>query len=388
MEVATSSPEDQFPTPNLTAKEIFQAYSRISRHFIRTPLLRADDQQEFRKTLFDAIKLNLIGHESGQTDTKLPEVYFKCENHQVSGSFKFRGAVHALEKRSDRELRSGIVTYSTGKCPGKLGQSRLKFFLGKHALALIHASKVIIEERDFRFETTVIMPVSAEKSKATAVREAGAIVRRCGANLGEPKYETKRLSQRTGKYLISPTDDSDIILGQGTVALEISEQLREGGTDELDVLILPCGGGGLLTGTTIFAHETKTKVFGAEPTSGGPQASLGIQRGKRYASPSTETIADGLRSPLSPLNWHILKQQKYIQRWYSISELQIKSALSLFFTCSGQVIEPSAAVAVAVLLSPDFGEHFRESGSRWRIGVVVSGGNISLGRMQSLMTRD
>lgn len=161
---------------------------------------------------------------------------------------------------------------------------------------------------------------------------------RLGNSLEESKVEAMHTYQETGQYLISPTNDPDIVLGQGTVALEICKQLQQRGEPDLDFIVLPCGGGGLLPGAAIFVKGTTTKIVGSQTSREGPDISLGMILEKSTATTSTTTIADGLRSPVSPLNWQIIRQESYVAEIYSVTEDQIKSAMRLFFQSSGQTI--------------------------------------------------
>lgn len=167
--------------------------------------------------------------------------------------------------------------------------------------------------------------------------------------------------------------------------VEIQSQLREMQTEGLDVLVIPCGSGGLLSGSAIFAKEKGIRVSGAEPRQGGPHLSMGIETGVRVVNPSVDTIADGLRSAVSPLNWSILAQSDYVYEVYAVTEDEIRSALGLFVS-SGEIIEPSAAVPLAVVLyNLKFREDVMSAKSRQRVCIILSGGNITQERIHELL---
>ncbi|KUJ16248.1 tryptophan synthase beta subunit-like PLP-dependent enzyme [Mollisia scopiformis] len=290
-----------------------------------------------------------------------PELFFKLENRQVSGSFKFRGAIHYMSKRSDIELRHGVATYSTGN----------------HALALAHAAGVVSLERGFPIKTTVFIPTSADDWKAQKVKETGATVCRSGTKLLEAYEQTLGFCHATNSHFVSPADHPDIILGQGTITLEFQQQLLRTGQRDMDAIIMPCGGGSLLAGAAIFAKDQGLKVLGSEPISGGPRLSIGRKQGQRVLDPGIHTIADDLRSAVSSSNWDILSRKEYVHEVYGVTEDQIQTAMSLFHQSCDEKIEPSSAVPLAVLL---FNSKFREdqisARSSRRIGVILSGGNI------------
>jgi threonine dehydratase len=222
------------------------------------------------------------------------------------------------------------------------------------------------------------MPWTAELSKISNAEAYGAAVLQYGHTLTDSKEKAFHLARTSAAPLISPTDDPDIVLGQGTVMLEFIQQIIDMGECGLDVVILPCGGGGLLAGAAIFAKSSTVKVLGSEPQQGGPNLSLGIALGERITTTGLDTIADGLRSSIGTLNWSILSQKEYVPHVYTVTEEQIKSALKLFIESSGQIIEPSSAVPLAVVLyNRLFYKHFLYAGSRCRIGIVLSGANIT-----------
>jgi len=222
--------------------------------------------------------------------------------------------------------------------------------------------------------------------------------------------------KETGARLVPPYDHPDIILGQGTLGLEMQEQVSgmiaargvhgegqakcsfivkdSGGTDEegegkgLDAIIAPCGGGGMLSGTALSCEGTGIHVFGAEPEfEGADDCKRGLEAGKRIESVSTLTIADGLRTPVGAWPWTVIHDRKLVRGMYNVSEEQIKKAMVLVMERMKMVVEPSAVVGLATALyNEDFRRLVEKEGGEtgWDLGIVVSGGNVSveaLGKM-------
>lgn len=190
--------------------------------------------------------------------------------------------------------------------------------------------------------------------------------------------------RQTGATLVPPYDHPDIMLGQGTMALELEQQVAESlrGEGKLDAVITPCGGGGMLSGNAVALHGTGTKVFGAEPSfQGGDDARRGVEAGSRVTTVKTLTIADGLRTPLGEHTWRIISDKGFVQGLYAVTEEQIKSAMRLVLERMKCFVEPSAVVGLAtVLYNEDFRRMVeREAGEEgWNVGVVFSGGNTTI----------
>ncbi len=179
---------------------------------------------------------------------------------------------------------------------------------------------------------------------------------------------------------IPSSDDPDIRLGQGTVALEFQEQMREMGEDSLSIIIVPCGGGGLLAGVGLACAGTGVKVFGCEPKEGGADEVVqGLKRGKRVETVDSLTVADGLRGVVGPGNWEIISSKVYVEGVYAVTDDQIKSATVLILEELKLFVEPSAAVPLAVVLyNEDFRALMAKETGETKIGIVLTGGNMSV----------
>lgn len=272
------------------------------------------------------------------------ELFFKCENFQKVGAFKFRGACNAVLCLGAEELERGVVTHSSGN----------------HAQALALAARI----RGTR--ATIVMPENAARIKVEAVRDYGAQVVFCPASHAAREQATERLVRRTGASLIHPFDDARVIAGQGTAALELLEEVPG-----LDLLIAPVGGGGLLGGTVLAAasRAERPRVVGAEP-SGADDARRSLESGTLQASIDPQTIADGLRTSLGKLTFALIRDG--VDAIVTADDAATVEAMRTVWMRMKIVIEPSAAVPVAVLL----GGELELTGRR--VGVILSGGNVDL----------
>lgn len=253
----------------------------------------------------------------------------------------------------------------------------------------------------------IVMPTISTPSKIAATKGYGAKVIFSGSTSTEREAVVRDVIKDTGAILVPPYDHPDIMLGQGTLGLEMQEQVERmivSGKDQakitetrgensgkrkgLDAIIAPCGGGGMLSGTALSCEGTGIFVFGAEPEfEGADDCGRGLAIGKRIETVKTLTIADGLRTPVGAYPWTVISNPKLLRGMYSVTEDQIKKALRLVLERMKMVVEPSAVVGLATAL---FNEDFRrlvekEAGDEgWDIGIVVSGGNVSveaLGKM-------
>lgn len=270
-------------------------------------------------------------------------VVFKCENLQKTGSFKYRGATNAVQNLDMPS--AGVVTHSSGN----------------------HAQALALTARVRGIPATVVMPRTASPVKQAAVVGYGGNVVLC-----EPTLEARELAaveavSQTGGTLIPPFDHPDIIAGQGTAALEMLEDFPQ-----LDAIITPVGGGGLLSGTAIAAKGVKPaiRIFGAEPL-GADDAARSKAAGQWLPQTGPETIADGLLTSLGQWTWPIIRDQ--VEAVYTVTEEEIRVAMQLIWERMKLVIEPSSAVAVAVVLS----ESFRHLPEIRTVGVILSGGNVA-----------
>lgn len=274
-------------------------------------------------------------------------LHFKGEHLQKIGAFKARGACNAVFSLDDAEAARGVVTHSSGN----------------HGAALAYAAA----RRGI--PAWVVMPENAPAVKQANVRRFGAQVRLCAPTVAARESACSEVARECGATLIHPFDDPRVIAGQGTAALELVEDLPE-----LDAVIAPCGGGGLLSGTAIAVRAVapRMQVFGAEPAN-ADDAARSFASGRVETLAPTTTIADGLRTTLSPRTLAALRAG--VEGIVTCSEDAIVAAMRMLFERMKQVVEPSGAVPLACLL-----EH-RARFAGLRIGVVLSGGNVGLDRL-------
>ncbi|MFT3790293.1 MAG: pyridoxal-phosphate dependent enzyme [Rudaea sp.] len=298
------------------------AAHRIEPHAARTPVLRARS--------LDAL--------AGAT------LAFKCENFQRAGAFKFRGACNAVWTLGDACAARGVVTHSSGN----------------------HGAALALAARTRGIRAHVVVPENAVKSKLAAIAAYGANLHFCAPTIAAREAAAARIQAETGAELIHPYTNPRVIAGQGTAALEL---LRE--TDELDALIAPIGGGGLIGGSAIAARalHPRIELYAAEPA-GAADAFESLRRGARVTDIVPDTVCDGLRGQLGEINFALLRQ--YGVRVLTIDDAQTLAAQRLVFERMKIVIEPSSAIALAAVLRHP--EIFRGR----RVGVILSGGNIDM----------
>jgi threonine dehydratase len=273
------------------------------------------------------------------------ELYFKCENFQKVGAFKFRGAYNSVSKLADEEVKKGVVTHSSGN----------------HAQALALAAKLK------GVPAYIVMPEGAPKVKKNAVIGYGAKVIECANNLQAREDTANKVVQETGATFIHPYDYQPVIEGQGTAGLELLEEVSD-----LDVIVAPVGGGGLLSGICVAAKgiNPNIKIIAGEPK-GADDAYRSMQAGVLIPQTNPVTIADGLKTSVGNLNWAIIQQN--VERIITVSEEEIKKAMKLIWERMKIVVEPSGAVPFAAILS----DEFRSYGFK-KVGIVLSGGNVDL----------
>ena len=271
------------------------------------------------------------------------EVFFKCENLQLGGAFKIRGAANFVNSIAKEKLRQGVVAFSSGN----------------------HAQAVAIAAKRAGTHATVVMPLDAPKAKADATAAYGAHIVRYNRFTEDREALARKVSEETGAETVPPFDHPLIIAGQGTAAAELLEQVTN-----LDALITPVGGGGLLSGTAITAKAFNPglRIFGAEPTLAN-DTFLSFQKGSIVSIPVPETIADGLRAP-SPgkLTFPIIQQN--VEQIILVTEEEILAAMKFLLVRLKILVEPSGAVPAAAVL-------FRKlPAGIGKVGVILSGGNV------------
>ena len=270
--------------------------------------------------------------------------FFKCENFQKAGAFKFRGAYNALSQLSPRQKEKGVITHSSGN----------------HAQALALAAKLM------DIKAVIVMPEDAPKVKVAATKGYGAEVVFCSSSPRDREGIAQALVERFGYALIHPSNDLEIIAGAGTVAFEF---LKEVG--ELDVIFCPVGGGGLLSGTAVAAKGLfpAVKVIGVEPQN-ADDAYRSLKVGRILPMEDPDTIADGLRSSLGSNTFRIIREN--VDEIVTVSEGEIVDAMQFLWERMKLVVEPSGAVSLAGVLSGQV-----DLGSE-RVGIIISGGNVDV----------
>lgn len=310
-------------------QDILDAYKRIKSYVHHTPI-------------FSSRLINLM------LECK---VFFKCENFQRVGAFKIRGATNAVLSFEYKILEKGVATHSSGN----------------HAAALAFAASAK------GVPAYIVMPNTAPQIKKNAVEEYRGKIIYCEPTLQAREETLAKVVQETRANFIHPYDNYSIIAGQATVAKEVFEEIRE-----LDYIITPVGGGGLLSGTCLSAKyfSPSTKVIGAEPK-GADDAFRSIRDGVIYPSIEPKTICDGLLTQLSEKTFSIIRNN--VHKIITVEEDSIIKAMRIIWERMKIIVEPSAAVTLAVILEN------KKKFARKRIGIILSGGNVDLEKLPWIM---
>ncbi|MGB3694909.1 MAG: threo-3-hydroxy-L-aspartate ammonia-lyase [Spirulinaceae cyanobacterium] len=277
------------------------------------------------------------------------EVFFKCENFQRAGSFKFRGAYNALFSLSASQKQRGVITYSSGN----------------HAQAIALAGKLLDIPR------TIIMPDNAPDVKIAATRDYGAEVILYDPATTDREKLTQEISTEQGLKVIPPYNYAPTVAGQGTAAKELIEEIGE-----IDLLLVPCGGGGLLSGCAIAAKtlSPQCRIIGVEPKQ-ADDATRSFHTGVLHKVNNPDTIADGARTPcLGEINFPLVLH--YVDDMVTVSEEAIISTMFFLWERLKIVVEPTGCLAAAALLQGVV------TYPKAKIGVIISGGNVSLSSMR------
>ena len=309
----------------ITLRTIQQAAERIKPYVHRTPVLTNESLDQ------------RVG----------AQVFLKCENMQKVGAFKFRGACNAVYSLSDEEARSGVCTHSSGN----------------------HAQALALAARLRGIPAYIVMPDNAPQVKKDAVAGYGGQITFCEPTLQARESTMESIRLDTGAAVIHPYNDERVIAGQGTAALELLEDVPD-----LDVIITPVGGGGLLSGTAIAATESNKgiRVIAGEPEL-ADDAYRSMQAGEIIPSVNPKTVADGLLTSLGTLTFPIISER--VEQIVTVSEQGIIDSMKFIWERAKLVIEPSAAVAVAVLWEKKIDL------TGLKVGVILSGGNVDLGKL-------
>lgn len=310
------------PADRLTLAAIHAAHERIRDYIHRTPVLTSTtlDQQSGGK------------------------LFFKCENLQKGGAFKARGATNAVFSLSDAEAARGVATHSSGN----------------HAAALSRAAKLR------GIPAFVVMPNNAPKAKRAAVERLGGKIVFCEPTIPAREAAAAKVIAETGATLIHPFDDLRVMAGQGTATIELLEQ-----APDLDIIVSPIGGGGLVSGTAVAATslERGIRVIGAEPA-GADDASRSFKAGKLIPLTQANTIADGLRSSMSERTFAEIRS--HVADVVTVTEESIVAAMRAVWEVLKIVIEPSGAVPYAAIVENRIDVRGK------RVGIILTGGNLDL----------
>lgn len=313
-----------------TYEDVEAAHERIRPHIHRTPVLTS----------------RFLNEKAGC------EMFFKCENFQKAGAFKVRGATNAVFGLSDAAAARGVATHSSGN----------------HALSLSYAAG----RRGIPCH--VVMPRTAPEAKKDAVRGYGGEITECEPSTSSREAVFAEVQEATGADFVHPYNDPRVIAGQATCSREMLEQVAEMDGGTLDAFIAPIGGGGMVSGSclTLSTLAPDVEIYAAEPEQ-ADDAMRSLKAGHIIADDAPETVADGLKVPLKDLTWHFVSA--HVSDILTASEREIVDAMRLTWARMKIVIEPSCAVPLAVILKNP--ETFRGR----RVGVVITGGNVDLGRL-------
>ncbi|KAG9655673.1 tryptophan synthase beta subunit-like PLP-dependent enzyme, partial [Aureobasidium melanogenum] len=346
--------------PPLTRSSVQEAHAAIKQHIHRTPTITCDTISRLASTPQTPESLQGTSFEGRTPAQPRINLFFKCENYQKIGAFKARGAFHALSRLSKEELSKGVVTHSSGN----------------------HAQALALAARTYGIPAHIVMPTISTPSKIAGTKGYGANVIFSGSTSDEREAVVADVIRDTGAILVPPYDHPNIMLGQGTLAIELEEQAKELDERGLDAVVAPCGGGGMLSGVATALCGTGIRVFGSEPSfEGADDAKRGVESGVRVEKVKTLTIADGLRTPVGQIPWTIISDKEKVKGMYSVTEDQIKAAMRLLLERAKVFVEPSAAVPLAVVLyDEDFRSMVEKEGGEqgWNIGIVLSGGNTTV----------
>jgi threonine dehydratase len=306
-----------------TYTDIEQAHQRITKYIHQTPVLTS----------------RLVNERAGC------ELFFKAEHLQRIGAFKIRGATNAILQLTDHQQANGVATHSSGN----------------------HAQAVAASAASFGIEAHIVMPENAPQVKVNAVRDYGAKIYRCPSTQADREAKLEEVVQQTGATFIPPYDHPHIIAGQGTASLELLQN-----QPDLDILMAPIGGGGLISGTGIVGSQWNKKVIGAEPKN-ADDAYRSFQSGTLQPVVNPNTVADGLRTSLSELTFTCIQQ--HLEQIITVSEASIIETMRFFWERTKQIIEPSSAVPLAAIFENQ--SVFTDQ----KVGIILSGGNIDLDQL-------
>ena len=277
------------------------------------------------------------------------KLFFKCENFQKVGAFKFRGGWNAVSMLSDKEAERGVCTHSSGN----------------------HAQAIAYSAQKRGIPAYIVMPNNSPDVKLNAVKGYGANVTLCEPTLEARRTTLEGIAEDTGAAVIHPFNNANVIAGQGTAALELIEDIGE-----LDAMIAPIGGGGLMSGTCITTRSLlpDAKLFGAEPK-GADDAYRSLKEGKLLPQEDPRTICDGLLTSMGENTWNILKD--HLDAIYTVGDEDVVQSMRLIWERMKIIIEPSCATPVAVVMSSEF----KQLENIEKVGIILTGGNVDLAKL-------
>lgn len=314
-----------------TFDDVFAASRRLEGHARRTPVMTS-------RTLDDAMDA---------------QVFFKCENFQRMGAFKFRGAFNALSRFSPEQKRAGVVAFSSGN----------------------HAQAIALSARILEIPATIVMPQDAPKAKVAATRGYGGHVVMYDRYTEDREQIGRDLAEKHGLTLIPPYDHPDVLAGQGTTAMELFEEVGE-----LDALFVCLGGGGLLSGCALVARALSPdcKIYGVEPEAGN-DGQQSFRSGQIVHIETPKTIADGAQTQhLGQITFPII--QRDVDDILTASDAELVECMSFLAERMKLVVEPTGCLGFAAA------RQMKDELKGKRIGVIISGGNVDMARFASLLT--
>ncbi len=309
----------------MTKQDLIECHDRIKPFIHITPVLTS----------------RLINEMSGA------QLFFKCENFQRMGAFKMRGAANAIMQLTEEQKGNGVVTHSSGN----------------------FAQALSLAAQGLGVKAYIVMPNTAPQVKKDAVRSYGGMVIECEPTLEARERESKHIEEKYGATFIHPSNDDHVILGQGTACMELLEA-----QPDLDYVVTPVGGGGLIAGTALATHYLghNCKTIGGEPLE-ADDAYRSLLSGKIETNKTANTIADGLKTQLGDRNFPIIQQ--HVEEIIRVKEEEIVTAMRILWERLKIVSEPSSAVAFAAILKQ------KETFQGKKTGVIISGGNVDLAHL-------
>lgn len=314
----------------ITAADIAKAADILQNHVIRTPVMTSRQADEIAGA----------------------QLFFKCENFQRVGAFKFRGAYNAISQLTPAQRQSGVIAFSSGN----------------------HAQAMALAARELGVNVTIVMPNDAPATKLAATRGYGANVVIYQRHSEDREAITRRLAAEQGLTLIPPYDYPQVIAGQGTAAKELIEEVGS-----LDVLLVCTGGGGLLSGCAVAAHHWSPgcRVFGVEPQAGN-DVQQAFRCGEKVRIPVPQTIADGAQTQqVGDLTFPII--QEYVEDILTVTDQQLCQQMRFFMERMKMVVEPTGCLAAAAAMNRLIDLRGK------KVGVIVSGGNVDVDKISQYL---